>query len=157
MSEAHKKKRRILQWAFPERLAAINPPAWDGIEDYQVFLDRQAVWSGPPVSAAEIAAKEADYDAHMVIVSKPTVISYEAFQDRFTAAEFKAVTAFVVSKAATNPEYLQTILMRKNVNLIGNGVAAFMAALVAGKVFGDTATPEGLAAAEARKAEILTP
>lgn len=83
-------------------------------------------------------------------VVKPTVISYETFQDRFTAAEFKALTAFVVQRAAdgTKPEYMQAILMRKSVNLLGAATIAFMDALVA-------AIPQVVT--QARRDNILTP
>jgi len=79
---------------------------------------------------------------------KQTVISYEAFQDRFTAVEFKALTAFVVQKAAdgTKPEYLQAILMRKSVNLLGSATITFMDALVVAGVL-----------TQARRDAILTP
>jgi|TARA_Y100000310_G_scaffold132889_1_gene131821 hypothetical protein len=45
--------------------------AWDGTEDYQTFLDRACTWMGAPVTAIEIEAKEAAYDARMIEISTP--------------------------------------------------------------------------------------
>ena len=60
----HRKLRRVCQWAFPGSIVSVSE-AWNGIEDKQAFLDRAVKWSGAPITAAEIEAKEADYDAAM--------------------------------------------------------------------------------------------
>ena len=101
----------------------------------------------------------------VIVVAPPTVISYEAFQDRFTAAEFDAATEFVDQIDLTTGKPKRPRLKQAmgrawssgEINLLDPRTVAFMAALVAGNVFGGTATPEGLAAAEARAAAILDP
>jgi len=85
---------------------------------------------------------------------KPTVITYEAFQDRFTAAEFNAATDFVFeSDLVTGKPKRRALIqglsraMAKNaVDLNDARTVAFMDALVAGGII-----------TAARKDAILTP
>ena len=81
---------------------------------------------------------------------KLTVIPFDAFQDRFTGSEFRALTVFVVQRAAdgTKPELLQRMLTRKPVDLTAPATGAFIDELV-------NATPQIIT--PARKSEILTP
>ena len=63
----HKKLRRIIQWNWPERLVELSEK-WDGVEDGQVFLDRTATWNGVPITFAEAAAEETNYDTAQSVV-----------------------------------------------------------------------------------------
>jgi len=56
----HKTLRRVLEWSFPGSMLEMTE-AWDGVEAKQTFLDRAVRWSGAPVTAAQIEAKEGDY------------------------------------------------------------------------------------------------
>lgn len=70
----------------------------------------------------------------------PTIISYEAFQGRFTAAEMDAVTKFVdavdlVTGESKRPRLKQALARswaKNNVDLADARTVAFMDALVAG-------------------------
>ena len=85
---------------------------------------------------------------------KPTTISYEAFQDRFTAAEFNAATDFVYEsdlvtgkpKRRALIQGLSRAMAKNSVNLLDARTVAFLDALVAG----------GIITAQ-RKTEILQP
>ena len=84
----------------------------------------------------------------------PTTISYEAYQDRFTTAEFNAATDFVYEsdlvtgkpKRRAMIQGLSRAMAKNSINLIDARTIAFMNALVVGTII--TAQ---------RKTEILTP
>lgn len=71
MINSHRQFRLILEWAFPRRFGEVKV-AWNGIEDKQTYLDREATWVGDPVTAAEVEAKEAAYDAHIASIENAT-------------------------------------------------------------------------------------
>lgn len=106
----------------------------------------------PAKTEAEIKTAQDEYEASPT--GKATVISYEAFQGRFTAAEFNAATDFVYENdPLTNKpkrraliQGISRVLAKGMVGLLDSRTAAFMDALVAGGIID-----------AARKTEILMP
>ena len=68
------KMLRIAAWGgsnghWPE-LLKVTAPAWDGVEDLDTYLAQHATWAaGTPPTAAEIAAKESDFDTAQAAAS----------------------------------------------------------------------------------------
>lgn len=71
----HDKVISILNWGFPGTLDRAQK--WDGVKSLQSFLDDDVTWVGSPVTASQIEAKEADYDAHIAsIASAKDAVQY---------------------------------------------------------------------------------
>ena len=116
---------------------------------YPAFAAGWPLANGPLPTEAEMIAAAATY-----VAPKPSTISYEAFQDRFSATEFNAATDFVYEsdlvtgkpKRRALIQGLSRAMAKNQVDLLDARTIAFVDALVAGAVI--TAQ---------RKTEILTP
>lgn len=108
----------------------------------------------PGYNDEELPATDPEVVAFLAAAAKITVITYEEFQTRFTAAEFNAATDFIYASdlltgKPKNRELIQGLsraIAKNSVDLLAARTAAFMDALVTG----------GIIAAQ-RKTEILTP
>ena len=84
----------------------------------------------------------------------PTVITYEAFQGRFTAAEFNTVTDFVYESDLVTGKPKRRALIQGISRALAKGTVDLLDARTV--VFLDALAAGGIVDA-ARKAEILTP
>ena len=154
----------VMNWGVDNR-------AWKG-QDFPTLIEAQALAAKggtlPGTRAGAFAALNPGGNINDMIVDpvartisyfplpsiRPTIIPYEAFQNRFTAAEFNAATDFIYeSDLATGKpkrramiQGLARAIAGNAVDLLGARTAAFMDALVAGGIITTT-----------RKTEILTP
>ena len=86
----HRKLRRVIQWAFPDRLVELSE-AWDGVENRQTYLNRAATWNGVPITPAQIDAEEANYDAAIAAVKA----TRDADEAEAEIAASKALTGLI--------------------------------------------------------------
>lgn len=106
-------------------------------EGYEPFDPATQLRSGPVLEASPPVIRYT-----ISTRPKPTVISYEAFQDRFTAAEFNAATDYVYESDLTTGKPKRRALIqglgramaKGNIDLSDARTAAFLDALVAGGV-----------------------
>ena len=118
--------------AHVERVIGANPDAY--VAEVPVESNAYTEWLCDPV------AKTVTFDPLPVV--KPTVISYEDFQDRFTATEFNAATDFVYESDLTTGKpkrraFIQGLgraMAKGTVDLNDARTVAFMDALVTGGV-----------------------
>lgn len=66
------KQVQILQSLFDGRWSNVHD-RHDGLEDLQAFLNRAVDWIGAPVTASEVMAKEAEYDAAQLAKVVPAI------------------------------------------------------------------------------------
>ena len=117
--------------------------------DTLIEWDETAV---PAKTEAEINTAQDEHEA--ALTAPPSIISYEAFQNRFTPAEFNAATDFVYEsdlvtgkpKRRALIQGLSRAMAKNSVDLLDARTVAFMDALATGGII-----------TAARKTEILTP
>ena len=131
--------------------------------DAAAALAHAATYGGFVVSDFPVTADPAEWIADTVAgtltldpppVVKPTVIAYEAFQDRFTTVEFDAITDFVEEvdltmgkpKRRALKQGMARVYAKGTVDLLAARTDAFLTALVNGGVL-----------TAARKMEVMTP
>jgi hypothetical protein len=142
---------QIMRLWTPGQLAAIGLAR---LRESPIGSDERSTGFEDTLDAGVVQRQHTVEPRPVVLPEKPTVISYEEFQDRFSASEFDDLTDFVYETniATGKPKRkaliqgLSRAVASNSVDLPGVRTIAFMDALVDGDVI-----------TEIRKTEILTP